>query len=230
MNENMEILKHISLFRHLSDEQISMLDKVVQERNYRRGRIIFMEGEPGEAIFFVKTGRVKISKQTDDGREHILHFIHPGEIFAEVVLFGDENYQATYPATAEVVEDCRVGMIRNHDMDRLISENPGLALGLLRIMSARLRMAQRQINDLALMDTTRRMVSMLLYLIAEQGIVTPEGIRIDMSLTNQDLANMIGTSRETANRILNDFRRQGTVVVDKQQIIVADVKKLRSWL
>lgn len=230
MNDNEEILKRIPLFRNFTNEQIAMLDKVVQERSYRRGRIIFMEGEPGEAVFFVKTGRVKISKQTDDGREYILHFIHPGEIFAEVVLFGDENYQATYPATAEVVEDCRVGMIRNNDMDRMINENPGLALGLLKIMAARLRMAQRQINDLALMDTTRRMVSMLLYLIAEQGIVTPEGIRIDMSLTNQDLANMIGASRETANRILNDFRRQGAVEVDKQQIIVTNVRKLKSWL
>lgn len=230
MTENKDILKNISLFRYLADEQLAEVAKAVLERNYQRGRFIFMEGEPGEAIFFVKTGRVKISKQTSDGREHILHFVHPGEIFAEVVLFGDEHHPTTYPATAEVVEDCCVGMIRNHDMERIIKASPDLAMGMLKILAARLRLAQRQINDLALMDVPRRMASMLLYLIAEQGIITPEGFRIEMSLTNQDLANMIGTSRETANRVLNDFRRQGIILVDKQQIVVLNVKKLKSWL
>lgn len=185
-----------------------------------------MEGEPGEAVFFLKEGRVKISKQAEDGREQILHFIYPGEVFAEVVLFDG----GPYPATAEAVEDSKIGLIRNSDMERITLENTGIALGMLKIMSRRLRMAQKQINELALMDTSRRMASTLLFLAHEQGIPCEMGMAIDMSLTNQELASMIGTSRETANRILSDMRRQKAIKVDKKQIVITDMKRLKSWL
>ncbi|MHB8157035.1 MAG: Crp/Fnr family transcriptional regulator [Desulfocucumaceae bacterium] len=221
-----ECLKTIGLFTYLSEDQLAEVDSLVMERTYQKGRIIFVEDEPGEAVFFLREGRVKISKQADDGREQILHFIHPGEMFAEVVLFDGGDY----PATAEAVEDSRIGMIKNSDMERITLENSGIALGILKIMSRRLRMAQKQINDLALMDTSRRMASTLLFLVAEQGVPGECGIVIDMSLTNQDLANMIGTSRETANRILSDMRRQKALQVNNRQIIITDMKKLKSWL
>ncbi len=226
MGNNLQYLKKIPLFAYLDDEQLSEVEKVILERNYRKGRIIFMEDEPGEAFFFVKSGRIKISKQTSDGREHILHFINPGEIFAEVVMLDD----GTYPATAEVVENCSIGMIRNVDMERIIGTNPGIALGLLKIMARRLRIAQQQLIELALLDTTRRAASMLLFLAGEQGINTEKGIEIDISLTNQDLAGLIGTSRETANRILNDFKRQKAVEVNKSRVTILDKYKLKSWL
>ena len=202
------------------------IDSLIMERTYQRGRIIFVEDEPGEAVFFLGSGRVKISKQSDDGREQILHFIHPGEVFGEVVLFDG----GPYPATSEAVEDSKIGLIRNSDMERITLANPDIALGMLKIMSRRLRMAQKQINDLALMDTSRRMASTLLFLAAEQGVSCQEGTAIDMSLTNQDLASMIGTSRETANRILSDMRRQKAILVDKKQIIITDMRRLKTWL
>ncbi len=226
MAENLELLKKIPLFAYLDDQQLAEVEKVILERFYRKGRIIFMEGEPGEAVFFVKSGRVKVTKQTSDGREHILHFINPGEVFAEVVMFDG----GTYPATAEVVEDSTLGMIRNVDMERIINNNPGIALALLKIMSRRLRISQQQLIELALLDTTRRAASMLLFLAGEQGIKTDKGIEIDISLTNQDLANLIGTSRETANRILNDFKRQKAIVINKGRVTILDKYKLKSWL
>lgn len=226
MGNNLQYLKKIPLFAYLNDEQLGEVERVIIERNYQKGRIIFMEDEPGEAVFFVKSGRIKITKQTSDGREHILHFINPGEVFAEVVMFGD----GTYPATAEVVEDCTIGMIRNVDMEKIIGINPGIALGLLKIMARRLRISQQQLIELALLDTTRRAASMLLFLAGEQGLKTAKGIEIDISLTNQDLANLIGTSRETANRILNDFKRQKAITVHKGRVTILDKYKLKSWL
>ncbi|SFR00321.1 Crp/Fnr family transcriptional regulator [Desulfoscipio geothermicus] len=227
MSDNLQYLKKIPLFAFLTDEQLAEVDKVILERAYQKGRIIFMEGEPGEAVFFVKSGRIKVTKQTSDGREHILHFINPGEIFAEVIMFDDDG---TYPATAEVVEDCTVGLIRNADMERIINQKPGIALGMLRIMARRLRISQQQLIELALLDTTRRAASMLLFLAGEQGTKTKEGIVIDISLTNQDLAQLIGTSRETANRILNDFKRQKAIAVHKGQVTILDKYKLKSWI
>lgn len=225
MSETVESLRKINLFAFLNDEQLEQVARLVIERFYKAGRIIFFENEPGEAVFFLKSGRIKITKADDDGREQILHFVHPGEMFAEVVLFGDSSY----PATAEVIEDAEVQLIRNEDMDKLILEHPDIALGFLRIMAQRLRFAQRQINELALMSTTRRMASMLLFLATDQGTKTDKGIKINMSLTKQDLASLIGTSRETANRILSDFRKQKAIEVNRQEIVVLDKEKLKSW-
>ncbi len=226
LSEYFAYLRKIPLFSYLDDQQLAEVDRLIMERTYHRGRIIFVEGEPGEAVFFLRSGRVKISKQAEDGREQILHFIHPGEIFAEVVLFDG----GPYPASAEAVEDSKIGLIKNSDMERITAANPDIALGMLKIMARRLRMAQKQINELALMDTSRRMASTLLFLAAEQGVPCEKGTAIDMSLTNQDLASMIGTSRETANRILSDMRRQKAIQVDKKQIIISDMKRLKSWL
>ncbi|KAF1085753.1 cAMP receptor protein [Sporotomaculum syntrophicum] len=226
MAGNIEILQSIPLFTLLNKQQLEEVEKSIIERNYQKGRIIFMEGEPGEAIFFIKSGRVKVTKQAKDGREHILHFIYPGEVFAEVILFDEGNY----PATAEVVEDCTVGLIRNADMERIIGNHPDMALALLKIMARRLRIAQNQLVELALMDTTRRAASMLLFLAGEQGIKTDRGTVINISLTNQDLANLIGTSRETANRILNDFKRQKAIDIKKSQVTILDKYRLRTWI
>ncbi len=226
LSEYLAYLKNNPLFCSLNEQQLTEIDQLIAERIYRKGRVIFIEDEKGEAVYFLRTGRVKISTQADDGREQILHFIHPGEVFGEVVLYDG----GPYPATAEAVEDSKIGMIKNSDMDRLTLANPEIALAMLKIMSRRLRNSQRQINELALLDTSRRMASMLMFLAAEQGVPSERGTIIDMSLTNQDLASMIGTSRETANRILSDLRRQKAILLERKQIIITDMRRLRSWL
>ncbi|HHW44893.1 cyclic nucleotide-binding domain-containing protein [Desulfofundulus thermobenzoicus] len=220
-----EQLRHIYLFAGLSDSQLQEIARVMLDRKYRKGHIIFMEGEPGEAVYLLKTGRVKIFKQDEEGREQILHYINPGEVFAEVVLFDGGDY----PACAEVVEDAQVGMIRNRDMDDLLLKNPSIALALLKIMARRLRVSQRQIMELALKDTTRRLASVLLELAREHGSPAEGGLRIEMNLTNQELASMIGTSRETANRILSEFRRDKAIAVTRQGIVIFK-DRLKTWL
>jgi len=225
MTDNLKYLKKISLFASLKKDQLKEIEKLIIERKYQKGRIIFMEGEPGEAIYFLKSGRVKITKQSEDGREHILHFINPGEVFAEVVLFDDKGY----PATAEVIENAEVGLIKNRDMEKIILNNSGLALIMLKIMARRLRLSQQQINELALMDATRRLAATLLQLAKQHGVQQPDkSLKIDLTLTNQELANLIGTSRETANRILSDFRRQKIIALKKQYIFILDNQKLNN--
>jgi len=219
-------LQHMPIFAGLAPGELAEIEELVIERRYGKGRIIFMEDEPGEAVYFLRSGRVKIAKTTPDGREHILHYIQPGEVFAEVVLFGDQ----TYPASAEVVEDSVVGLIRNRDMESLLIKSPAIALALLKLMSRRLREAQAKINSLAHQDAYRRMTGTLLDLARQYGVCTAGGTRIDISLTNQELANLIGTTRETANRILNDFRKSGVLAIDRQKITITDEARLRSWL
>ncbi|MEW6064418.1 cAMP-binding protein [Desulforamulus profundi] len=226
MGSNLEYLLRIPLFYGLPEEQLQEISNLLLERSYQKGRFIFMEGEPGEALYILKSGLIKLTKRLEDGREHILHFVNPGEVFAEVVLFDGGDY----PATAEVQEDSVVGVLRNQDIERLISQNPSMALGMLHIMSRRLRTAQEKVMNLALHDTARRLAFALIKMAEEHGIKKPGGILINFNLTNQELANLTGSSRETINRMLNSFKRAGAIDVDRQQIMVLDKGKLEDLL
>lgn len=223
---NVRYLKKIYLFARLSDEELNEIASLTLERRYQKGRIIFVEGEPGEAIYFLKSGLIKVSKQDGEGREHTLHYVNPGDVFGEVVLFDAGGY----PATAEVVEDAEVGLVRNRDMDRVLIKNPGMTLEMLKIMARRLRNAQQQIMELALKDTTRRLAGLLLKLSEEHGVMRDNGVLISLPLTNQELANLAGTSRETVNRILSEFRRRKAIAVVKQEGIIVYKVKLETWL
>lgn len=220
------ILQRIPLFYDLPENQLKEIATLVLERSYTKGRIIFMEGEPGEALFLLKSGLIKLTKRLEDGREHILHFVNPGEVFAEVVLFEGGNY----PATAEVQEDAVVGVLRNQDIEKLISHNPSMAVRMLRIMSRRLRTAQEKVMNLALHDTARRLAFTLIKMAQEHGVKEARGMLINLNLTNQELANMTGSSRETINRMLNSFKRAGAIDMDRQQIYVVDKAKLEDLL
>lgn len=223
---NITYLKKCFLFSELSDDQLYQIAKLVRDRNYQRGQFVFIEGEPGQSLFVLKRGLIKLTKRSEDGREHILHFVHPGEIFAEVVLFGD----GSYPATAEVQQESVIGAIANTEMEQLIKDNPEIAVSMLHIMSRRLRIAQDRAMNLALNDVRRRLIYVLLDLATENGSKTSKGIEINLSLTNQELANMVGTSRESANRIINDLKKNGALEINRQQIIILDRQKLRNLM
>lgn len=226
METTIKYLQKVPLFFDLPAEQLHELSNLLLERSYQKGRIIFMEDEPGEALYLLKSGLIKLTKRLEDGREHILHFVNPGEVFAEVVLFEGGNY----PATSECQEDCVVGVLRNTDIERLIIQNPNMAVSMLRIMSRRLRTAQEKVMNLALHDTARRLAFTLLKMSEEHGIKKDQGTLINMNLTNQELANLTGSSRETINRMLNSFKRAGAIDVERQQIVVLNRLKLEDLL
>jgi len=220
-----EYLKKIPFFEGLADEELSMIAAVTVEKTYRKNTLIFMEGDLGEGLFVIRQGRVKISKNSVDGREQILHVLKEGDVFAEVVLFD----KGVYPATAEAVEDACTWLLRNEDMERLLQNHPKLAVKLLRLMSKRLRQAQLLIRDLALHDTCGRLAGLLLRLARREGEKIGDSIVLDLDLTRQELASMIGTSRETVARILSRFQKEGVLVLEKQKIVIMDEKKLRDW-
>lgn len=225
MQKNVECLKKVPFFDGLAETDLNAVAGVMLERTYPRGTVIFMEGDRGEALFVIRAGRVKISKSTADGREQILHMLKDGDIFAEVVLFD----QGPYPATAEAVEDCQCWLLRNADMEKLLQTQPMLGIKLLRIMSKRLRQAQLLIRDLALHDAYGRLAGLLLRAIRREGKRTKDGVILDLELTRQEMASMIGTSRETVARILSRFQKDGILVLGKQRIIILDEEKLREW-
>jgi len=174
-------LRKVPFFKDLSAEDLEMVAGVMVERFYPKGTILFLEGERGEALFVIASGRVKISKSSADGREQILHILGGGDIFAEVVLFN----RGPYPATAETVEDTRCWLLHNTDMEQLLQAQPMLSIKLLRIMGRRLRQAQLLIRDLALHDVYGRTAGLLLRLMKSGGKPHKNGITLDVQLTRQ---------------------------------------------
>ncbi|MHB1125960.1 MAG: Crp/Fnr family transcriptional regulator [Bacillota bacterium] len=226
MAGEVDYLKRITIFNELADEEMEKVASIVLTRRYKKGMIIFMEGEPGDGLYFVKAGRVKVAKILEDGREKTLHYLQEGDIFAEVLLFDPEG---EFPATAEAVEDSVIGIVRNQEIENLLQSNPQITLKILHYMSRRLRQAQQHVRDLAFKDTYGRLAVTLLRLAQEYGQPGAEGTVINISLSQQELANLIGSSRETVARILGDFRKEGSLKMEKQIITILNEKKLTRW-
>lgn len=220
-----DYLRQISIFSELKDEFLEKIHRISMLRKYGRGRIIFMEGEPGEAFFYVRSGLVKITKLSRDGREHILHILNEGHIFAEVTLF----CKTEYPATAEVLEEAEIGVIKNEDLEKVIMENPELALQLIKYLNNRLVEAHMKIRNLALYDTFGRTAQALLKLAEDYGKKSSKGIELDLNISRQELANIVGTTRETVIRALAAFKKEQSIGIDKNTITIINVEKVRAW-
>jgi len=220
-----DYLKQISIFSQLRDEYLEKIDNISIMRTYTKGRIIFMEGEPGEAFYYIKSGLVKISKISSDGREHILHILNEGHVFAEVTLFSN----TAYPATAEVLEDAQIGMIKNSDLEQLIVKTPEISLQLIKYLNKRLVEAQNKVRNLALYDTFGRTAQALVKLAEDYGRKSADGIVLDLNISRQELANIVGTTRETVIRVLAAFKKEKSIELDKSSIIIRNLEKVKQW-
>lgn len=223
----MQYLRRIPIFADLPDEALLAIHQYTIERVYRRGTVIFFEGDRGEGFHYVKSGRVKIVKATGDGREHIIKILTPGDLFAEVLLFNNQPY----PATAVAAEDACIGIIKNSDLERLILGNNKLALQLIKALSQRLLYAQQKIKNLALGDVLARTAETLLRLGREHGRADEQGvIVITIDLSRQELANLVGTTRETVTRTLSALRKDKIIDFVGDKMVILKPERLKSYM
>lgn len=226
LSKNAQILKQLPILHNISEDDLETLAAVTVVRKYKKGMIIFMEGEPGDALYFVRKGRIKLSKMQEDGREQILHYVNDGDIFAEVLLFDGGHF----PATAEVMKETEIGIINNKDLNNFLRQSPEVMLQILHVMSRRLREAQLKIRDLALKDTNSRLVSLLLKMGEEHGIEENGCVKVNLNMTQQEIANLIGSSRETVARLLGDLKRMKIIDFTRSNLTIYNVQKLENWL
>ncbi len=217
-------LKKVSVFQDLSHTQLQLLYDLVTLRSYKAGELIFTQGQQGDAIFFVVSGRVKIMVTSADGREKIIKVMESGHVFGEVVLFDG----GPYPATAQALDDCQVGVLRNEDVYGLMRQNSELAISLLQLLARRLKMAQRQLHDLALKDVFTRVTQLVCELAENEGVVLPCGsVQLSLRLTREEMAQLVGTSRETLTRVLSELKQLGLLNVDRNQVFIPSLVRLR---
>jgi len=203
-------LAKMPLFHGLPQDQLDALSRIVIEKGCEQGEVLFTEGEEAKGFFVLVSGRIKIFKLSPEGKEQILHFIEPGEPFAEVAMFAG----AHYPANAEALQRSRVILLPRPAFERLIKNYPDLAMNMLAILSHRLKYFSRLIEDLSLKEVPQRLAAYLLYLGDSRNNVSS----VDLNISKGQLASLLGTIPETLSRILNRMAAQGFITVRGREI------------
>ena len=224
--KNTEYIKKLPLFSELSEKDLEGILSISAERSYKKNMLLFMEGEPGEAFYFINSGKVKIFRTSEDGKEHIIHILGPGDVFAEVTLFSN----IAYPASASVYEDAVISTIRNSDLENIIRHNSELALNIIKILTRKLLFAQNKIKELAFSDVFARTANQIIKLANSYGKSTGKGILLDINISRQELAEMIGATRETVSRAISKFKKEKSITEEKDKIVILDQDKLKNWI
>jgi len=222
MASTKEYLERIPIFSGLSKEELELLSRYEVEKTYQKGESIFLEGDPGKAVYYIKSGKIKLYKTSMEGREVTLNILGSGSIFAEVTMFSDLDY----PATAMVLEDVLVGMIRNENLEKIVRENGNIALSLIKELNRRLYYAQMKIKDMALHDVNGRVAKVLLDLAYRYGKKNSRGIQIDLKMTKTEIANIVGTSRETVSRSLSQLKTDEVIDMKGKLVFIKSLEDL----
>ena len=209
-------LRQVALFRRLDQLQLQAIAALVVERQFAKGEQIILAEEQGDALFVIQEGQVKVSLVHEDGREFILSFLGPGEVFGELALLDGKPRSANVAASAPT---CLL-MLRRADFLQLLAATPQIAVSLLAELAARLRRTDQQVEGLALFNVASRLSKTLLRLALERGVETTEGLVLQDQLTHQQLANMTGSTRETVSRVLKQLESEGYIARRGQQILI----------
>lgn len=218
-------LRGAEVFRDLPEHEVSRLAERALMREYGRGRVILQAGDLSDLIFVIKEGRVKVSAYSLEGREQILAILEAGDLFGELALVGEHE-----PAHVEAFEDTLVCGVHREDFEEALRRHPQIALRIIRALAARLRLAEAEIENLVFRDVPGRLAFVLLRLGEAYGTPDAEtdALRLSLRLTHQDLASMIGATRETVTTILARFRDEGLTDVEHRCIIIRRPEKLRA--
>nr|WP_035276024.1 Crp/Fnr family transcriptional regulator [Desulfogranum japonicum] len=214
-----EFLAQSFLFQGLEKEQLQLVAGIAVTKRYGRGQTIFLEGDPGIGFYMVASGKVKIYKMSQDGKEQILHVFGPGEPFGEVPVF----HGAPFPASATALVTTETLFFPRNEFVELVTSNTSLALGMLAMLSLRLRRFATQVEHLSLKDVPARLVAHLLYLSEEQK----RKDKVELEIPKGQLASLLGTSPETLSRIFARLKEDGLIRVEGKTIYLLDLQLLQ---
>ena len=218
-----DVLRQSPLFSALDDEAATALRASMSETRLRRGEVLFHEGDEGDKLYIVTEGKVKLGRTSSDGRENLLAIQGPGQMFGELSLFDPGPRSATVTA----VTDATFSSLSHEDLLRWLDGRPAVARGLLAQLAGRLRRANDVVADLVFSDVPGRVAKALLDLAARFGRPVDEGLLVAHDLTQEELAQLVGASRETVNKALADFASRGWLRLEARAVLLMDVERLR---
>jgi CRP-like cAMP-binding protein len=217
-------LKKIPLFKPLSQEELANLADTVTLEEARRRRVIYMPGDPGQAVFFVNGGRVKISRVTPDGKELTLAYRGPGELFGELCLVDGRPREEM----AEAMENALVTQMDREQFEALLRTHAGLGLMLAKTLCLRRRELESRLEDLIFKDVSAKLAELLLGLCDDYGVDDARGTLVAVKITHQEMANLIGSTRETVSLTLSQFKRRKLISSAGRKVIITDKEGLRA--
>ncbi len=220
---NIEVLRQSPLFSGLDDEAAQTLSASMTEERLRRGDVLFREGDEGDRLYVVTEGKIKLGRTSADGRENLLAILGPGQMFGELSLFDPGPRSATVTA----VTDCTMQSLSHGELGQWLSGHPGVARGLLLQLAGRLRHANDVVADLVFSDVPGRVAKALLDLSTRFGRVADDGVHVHHELTQEELAQLVGASRETVNKALADFASRGWLRLEARSVVIMDVDRLK---
>jgi CRP/FNR family cyclic AMP-dependent transcriptional regulator len=214
--DNIELLRQVSIFKELPADTLADLARRLWHKQAEAGSVIVSQEEPGDQLFLISSGKVKVVLYGETGREIILSMLGGGDFFGEMALLDRQPRSANVVA----VEDSELLALDRDAFQNHLSTHPSTALAILAEMSRRLRHADEVIGNLALLDVYARVARAIRDLAQKQGEQAEGGLLIRERPTQQEMAGLIGTSRETVSRALNDFTRRGLLEMSGKQILV----------
>lgn len=217
-------LKKFNIFKEFDPEEMESLVHITHMDKVQAGQPLFLPDDPSDKVYLLKEGRVKISKVSEDGKELTLAILEQGEIFGELALV-DEGPRETI---AETLEDTFICVIGRQDFERLLETKPKIALHVTKLIGLRRKAIEAKVEDLVFKDVSSRLAKLLLELADTYGTQVSNGMRIDVKLTHQELANLIGSTRETTTATLNELKRLGFIEMEKRRLIVVDQSGLEA--
>jgi len=216
--EKMRYLSELTVFQDLSAREMEELNRITTMSTMAKGRVFYRPEEPGEVLFILKEGKVQLYRISPEGKKLVITTLGPHTLFGEMALLGAKMHNTF----AEAVEDCLICVMSRNDLERLILNKPQVALRILEITGRRLRDAEERLENMAFKGIPARLASLLLRLAEEQGSDEITGF------THQDLAESVGTYRETATQVLNDLKADGYIEIGRKRITIIDPAGLNS--
>jgi CRP-like cAMP-binding protein len=221
-----EALQLVPFFNKLNTEEVSGLSEHLVLRRFSADQVIFHLGDPGGLLYIIATGKVKISRATPDGQEALLAILGPGDFFGELALLDDSPRSAT----ASALEATETYTLHRDEFMNFIDSNPSFAHHVLDTLAKRIRHLNNQISDIFFLDLPGRLARTLLMLAANHGHQTDNGIRIDLALTQTDLAEMTGATRVSINKAVGRFRRAHYIAVERRYFTILNRNALETLI
>ncbi len=217
-----EVLARAGIFQGVEPAAVEALAQQLQPVDFPRAHVIFNEGEPGDRLYIILSGKVKIGRRSPDGRENLLAIMGPSDMFGELSIFDPG------PRTSSVTT---VTEVRAVTMDRValrewIARRPDIAEQLLRVLARRLRRTNNTLADLIFTDVPGRVAKALLQLAQRFGTQESGALRVTHDLTQEEIAQLVGASRETVNKALADFAQRGWLRLEGKSVLISDPERL----
>ncbi|CPZ76379.1 cAMP-binding protein [Mycobacteroides abscessus] len=213
-----EILARAGIFQGVEPSAVSALTKQLQPVDFPRGHTVFAEGEPGDRLYIIITGKVKIGRRSPDGRENLLTIMGPSDMFGELSIFDP----GPRTSSATTITEVRAVSMDRDALRAWIADRPEIAEQLLRVLARRLRRTNNNLADLIFTDVPGRVAKQLLQLAQRFGTQEGGALRVTHDLTQEEIAQLVGASRETVNKALADFAHRGWIRLEGKSVLISD--------